>query len=214
MKIKNKLNATSIVEAIVILLIIVSWITWMYNIYTKSIKLSNWITNKIQAIQIAKQWIEAMTNIRDTNWLLFSSDYDNCWNVLNYQSWCIWDNWSDWDATTFDIKNWSRYIIYLDLDNRWILDKKNSSTFWVSTYNQDFKVWLNNWIYTQSWATEETNVLFTREINISYLQIDWTTPWDETDPKMLIKSIVQWTDNSSTSVRRVEMEQLLSNWKK
>jgi hypothetical protein len=61
----------------------------MYQIFTNSSHLSNSTTNKIQAIQIAKQGIEAVTNIRDTNWLRFSSDYPNCWNAYNYNNNCI-----------------------------------------------------------------------------------------------------------------------------
>ena len=205
MKIKNKFNASSIVEAMVIMLIIVSWVTWMYNIYSESIHLSVWITNKIQAIQIAKQGIEWITNIRDTNWILFSSDYTNCWNVLNYNTSCIWDT-----TTNNDIENNSQYIIYNDTDNRWVLDKKTTNLFWSWSYITDFKVWLKDWIYTQSWITDDLKVKFTRELDISYT---WAFS-NSNDPKMQIKSIVQWVDNTSTRVRKVEMTQLLTNWKK
>ncbi len=85
---KNK-NWTTIVEAMVVMLIVVIWIIWMYNIYSKSQNLSNTTQNRLIAIDIAREWIEAMTNIRDTNWMLFASNTDNCWNVLNYDSNCI-----------------------------------------------------------------------------------------------------------------------------
>ena len=45
--------------------------------------------NKIKAINIAREGIEGMTNIRDTNWLRFSSDKINCWKVKDYSSSCI-----------------------------------------------------------------------------------------------------------------------------
>jgi hypothetical protein len=64
----------------------------MYNIYGSSIKLSNSTENKITAISIAREGIEAITNIRDTNNLLFKADLKNCWNVLNYNANCIGDN--------------------------------------------------------------------------------------------------------------------------
>ena len=167
MKLNKK--ATSIVEAMVVMMIIVSWVTWMYSIYGESTHLSNSTTNKIQAIQIAKQWIEAFTNIRDTNWLLFSTDYTNCWNTLNYSPLCIWNN-------TFanKIVNGWRYTIYKDTDERWIMDEKDTviAPFDLTNtnYAQNFKVWLKNWIYSQDlvWITEEIRPLFSRELQISY----------------------------------------------
>ena len=196
MKISKK--ATSIIEAMVVMMIIVSWVTWMYNIYTQSIKLSNSTTNKIQAIQIAKQWIEAFTNIRDTNWLLFSSNYDNCWNTLNYNTSCIlWWGSNIWSEN---------YIIYRN-SNKWELKSKTTiDTFWTWSYINDFKVWLNSeWIYTQTWVVEDSlKPIFTREIKVSYPDTN----------EMKVVSLVQWVDNSSNSVHKVELEQILSNWKK
>ena len=54
-------------------------------------KLAGSTGNKIEAIQIARDGLEAMMNIRDTNWLLFSADRKNCWNVRNYNVNCIGD---------------------------------------------------------------------------------------------------------------------------
>jgi len=78
-------KATSIVEVMVIMLILVTWIVWMYKVYSESENLSTSTKNKITAIQIAREWIEAMKNIRDTNWILFSTNTENCWNTLNYK---------------------------------------------------------------------------------------------------------------------------------
>jgi hypothetical protein len=206
MKLNKK--ATSIAEAMVVMLIIVSWVTWMYKIYSESVNLSNSTTNKIQAIQIAKQWIEAFTNIRDTNWLKFSSDYENCWNVINYNSLCIWDT-----TSVFDIQNNKSYIIYKDIDNRWLLEEKNTGLYSEQTYRDNFKIRLDNWIYTQTWWIDLIPV-FTREMQISYLKADWTTPWTESDPKIKVTSMIQWLDNTSTVPHKIEIEQILSNWKK
>ncbi len=205
---KKSQKATSIIEAIVVLLVITTWVTWMYTIFNKSTQLSNSTNNKIQAIQIAKQWIEAFTNIRDTNWLRFSSDYDNCWNTLNYDSNCLWNN------TSGDIQSWS-YIIYRDINNSWLLGTKTSGTYWNWTYINDYRVWINNWIYTQTWTTDNLFPVFTREIKISYLQEDWITAWiNSNEPKIKLTSLVQWADSSSTQAHKVELEQILSNWQK
>ena len=206
---KKSKKATSIVEAIVVILIVVTWVTWMYSIYSESIKLSNSTTNKIQAIQIARQGIEAFTNIRDTNWQIFSWDYTNCWNVLNYDSACIWDM-----TTNYDIWSWS-YIIYVDSENKWLLESNTTDNFWSWTYIDDFKVQKDSlWIYTQSWLVD-FNPIFTREIKVDYIEdtnLDLDT--NSNDEKMKITSLVQWVDSSSSNVHKVELGQILSNWKK
>jgi hypothetical protein len=204
---KKSKNATSIIEAIIILLIITSWVTWMYTIFNKSTKLSSSIENKIYWIEIARQWIEAITNIRDTNWLRFSSNDDDCWNTLNYNNNCITDS-----STTTDISAWS-YIIYKKNDNVWYLESKTTWTFWVSPYNDNFKVWLDNWIYTQSWITNKLLPRFTREIKVSYLDLSWNIG-DSNDKKMKVISLVTWADSSSTKPHKIKLEQILTNWKK
>jgi len=86
---KKTKKATSILEAMIVLLIIIVWVTWLYDIFNASQKLSNTTKNRIEAIEIAREWIEAMKNIRDTNWLMFGWDKTNCYNTLNYDSGCV-----------------------------------------------------------------------------------------------------------------------------
>jgi len=203
-------KATSIIEAIIVLLIVVTWVTWMYKIFIESTKLSDSTVNKIQAIQIAKQWIEWITNIRDTNWIRYSWDINNCWNTDINRHWantCVWEN-----TTAYDIRPWS-YTVFMENDYSWNIEYKTIWSFWLWTYINDYKVWLNNWIYNQWTITEDLDIVFTREIIISYLEIDWITPWDSNDPKMKITSLVQWYDNTSTQAHKIELEQILTNWK-
>lgn len=211
MKIQITKRATSIAEAMVVMLIIVTWVTWMYKIYWESNHLSNSTTNKIQAIQIATQWIEWFTNIRDTNWLLFSSDYINCWNTLNYDSNCIWA--IDTDHT---IKNNESYIIYTDADNRRVLESPSIMSpyqYIENDYRNWFKMYYNDiWVYTQSWTITEVKPIFTRELKIDYLNIDGT-PWNESSKKIKVTALVQRSDSSSSTPHKVEIEQILTNWK-
>lgn len=208
MKISKK--ATSIVEAMIVTLIISSWLVWVYKIYDNSNKLSDGVKNKIQAIQIAREWIEAFTNIRDTNWLRFSSNYEDCWNTLNYETDCI-------SSTNINhiIKENELYKIYKNADNRWQLKEHSDNTedFSNSSYRDFFKIWLDeNWLYTQTWSTS-TGVLtpiFTREIKISYL--DSPATWKNYE-KLKVTSKVVWTDSSSSKNRKVVLDSILTNWK-
>lgn len=206
---RNK-KATSIIEAMIVLLILVTWIVWMFRVFTSSQKLSTSTTNKIQAIQIAKEWIEAIKNIRDTNWLLYWADYTNCWNTNDYNPLCVWNT-----STTHDIAEWS-YKIYQENDKRWKLIPKATGALFNSTYRWAFQVFVDwEWFYTQSWSTAITSPIFTREIQIEYLE-DWKTAWDQwsNEEKMEVTSLVQWVDSSSDSTHKVELSSILTNWKK
>lgn len=204
---KKSSKAVSIIESIIALLIITSWIIWLYAIYWEWANLSTATKNRIEAIQISRDWLEAFSNIRDTNWLLFSSDYTNCWNVIWYNNACIWSTW-----TWTDILAWS-YIIYNDTDNRFqLLSWSLTNDYLSGSYRNFYKVQKDNmWFYTQSWWTDFWP-LFTREIQVSYQNTSWATI-DSNDQIMEIKSLVQRIDNTSQDVHKIEFENILTNWK-
>jgi len=195
---KKTKNATSILEAMIVMLIIVVWVVGLFSIFNNSQKLSNTTKNRIEAIEIAREWIEAMKNIRDTNWLMFGWDKDNCFNTLNYDSNCVW-GWS-----YNKINNNKSYIIFQDINDnfKWKLAEKPSWNFTNSTYRNNFRVYKNDWFYTQTWTTNPT--IFTREIKITHSTSTWFT----------VNSIVQWADSSKNWAHKVELKDLITNWKK
>ncbi len=193
-------TASTLIETLIAMVIIVVWITWVYKIYFESQKLSVTTNNRIKAIAIAREWIETTQNIRDTNWLIYWADLKNCWNSFNYDFLCIWDN-----VWVHKIWTWN-YIVYKDTDNRWKLyDKWVSWTYKDTLYRQAYEVKLDSdWLFTQSWWIQTIKPLFTRQINISY-------PENE---KMLVKSIVSWSDSSSPNFHSITLENILTNWKR
>lgn len=207
---KSKI-ATTIAEAMIVVLVIVLWLTWVYKIYSESIKLNNSVETKIQAIQIAREWIEAMTNIRDTNWLLYSSDTKNCWRTVNYDPACIWDNWFSNNII------WN-YKVYKNTDNRWELidDTSNLNDFSDEQYRNFYKIYLDDdWLFTHKFTLDpriltDTNWIFTRQIKVSL-----TNPGDWNSSNWLnIKSIVRWIDLGWTNVNEIVLETILTNHKK
>lgn len=205
---KSKI-ATTIAEAMIVTLVIVLWLTWVYSIYSASIKVTNSVETKIQAIQIAREWIEAITNIRDTNWLLFSSDKTNCWKTMNYDATCIWNS-----TFTNNIKNAWNYKIYRDSNNLWILEEDILWSAWddytTATYKNFYSVWLdNNLLYTQSWATSVLKNNYTRQIKTTYIiPPNWTI-----DDWIEVKSIVRWVDSITTNAHEIELKTILTNYK-
>jgi type II secretory pathway pseudopilin PulG len=203
-------KATSLVEVLVIMLIVSIWILWAFKLFSSWQKLSLNTKNKIQAINIAREGIEAVTNIRNTNWFLFSSDYESCWNSFDYNSDCIWDKHTD--NTWNKYINSGSYIVYSTW-SRWFLEKKTVSwTYKNSDYRNIFRVnKTGSWFYTQSWWTE-FKPIFTREIQISY---SWTVVWSESfsGSQMQINSKVYWVDSSSSNPHKVVLKTVLTPWK-
>lgn len=198
--IKSKYG-TTIVEAMIVMVIVVVWVVWMYSIFMNSQKVTDNTSYRLTAIAIAREWIEWVTNIRDTNWSIFSSNTENCWMTFNYDSNCILNN-------NKYINSWS-YILAQDINNRWNLTSKTTGVYSSSSYRNDFKVNVDaNWFYTQSWWTIFLPN-FTREIKISY-------PDAAIPPQNIkIESIVRWTDSSKTTENfEIKLETFLTNWKK
>lgn len=207
---KKNQSWTSIIEAIVAMMIIVIWIVWVYTIYDKSMKFSNAIENRIIAISIAREWIEVTQNIRDTNWIIFWADTRNCWNTYNYNVNCVASN-----AVSNKIWSWN-YTIYKDTDNRW--KYQTWATLWNYSnpaYRSAYRVLLDtDWLYSQSWWISFIPI-FTRQLIISYPEdTNASTTFDANDEKMLVKSIVSWKDWAKEEFSTVTLENILTNWKK
>ncbi len=206
-------KASSIIEAMIVLLIITSGVTWVYLLMSSSQKLANSTGNRIEAIQIARDGLEAMTNIRDTNWILYGADPANCWNVMNYSGSCVWNT----TATTDITHSTSQGIrISRDTNNRffiWIQNHGGNNDYTDTWYLWLFEVFKDTrWFYTQntgSWFYPR----YTREIQVRYLTPSWSTGTSNND-RMEVKAIVQWQDPGSSDIKKVEMDTLLTNWKK
>lgn len=201
---KSKI-ATSIAEAIIVLLIVVLWLTWVYNIFSQSVKLTDSVENKIQAIQIAREWLEAVTNIRDTNWLLFSSNTQSCWNTLNYNTSCLtWTPVSIWNNVSYRVQR--------NGDNRWILTEWTNSWYSNTTYRNFYRIYTDtNWLYTH-WSWWNLKHIYTREIRTSYVN-----PWDWSSNWLRVRSIVRWIDSSwrdAWVIHEIILETILTNHKK
>ncbi len=215
---KYSLRATSIIESMIVLLIIVTGITWVYVLLNSSQKLAASTGNRIEAIQIARDGLESFTNIRDTNWLLYSADYKNCWNVENHAN-CIGVS-----GTTNDINVSSNewYTIYKNANNRFELSKYSgawsSRDYADSTYKDNFSVFRDtNGFYTQTGTLNINKFaitpVYTRELFIEYIDTDWVWGANSDDEKLQISSIVYWSDSSTSRPQKVELSTILTNWK-
>ncbi len=200
----------TIVELMVVLAILWLGITALLQTLSASINFAQDTENNIKAINIAREWIEWVTNIRDTNWNRFSSDKINCWKVKNYSSACVGENYA---TNSIYLTGWSSTIY--SQNGLWylsgILNPPNPWTNW-SIYKNIYQVWLDsNWFYTQTGVSatscsvfnqKSCKTLFTREVIL-------TVPNNSTGV-LMVKSTARWFDRRPQSVT---LETTLTNWK-
>lgn len=206
---KHSLSGTSIIESLVVMVMVITGVVWLFSIFYESQKLSNSTEQRIQAIQIAREWIEAVENIRDTNWILFSADYKNCWNTIGYSVSCF-------SNSGYGIKNKWSYTVTRDATNRWILQEKQlneTRDFWDSAYRNVYRVKKDATGFYSQGTGDDFSPIFTREMRFDYIDTDGNTAINSNDEKMQVTAIVSWNDSSSTEPKKIELQTELSNWK-
>jgi len=200
-------RGNSIIEVMVVIIILTIGITGAYNIISSGQKLSSTAENRIKAINIAREGLEAVENIRDTNWIKFSSDYDNCWNVKNYDVGCIGVPGKKFPAGSYTL---------VQSGALWTLSGTILPSGTYATYIGQFPIFLDtnslptssgNNIKCSSLKTSDCKTIFTREIQITYPSAD--------NDHIKVNSIVTWVDSSlTTGPHSINLETILTNWKK
>lgn len=89
MRISKTFRGSTIAEAMIVLLVVTVGVTGTYQMLQSGVKLASVTESRIQAINLAREGIEAAENIRNTNWTKFSSDLENCFDVADYNAGCI-----------------------------------------------------------------------------------------------------------------------------
>lgn len=187
-------TGSTIMEIMVMLTILGLAMAAVFSTVTSGIRFSKNSENRIKAIALAKEWIEGVINLRNTNWLRFSSDRTNCWKTQNYDSTCI-------GSTSF-MNNLTSGPYTLDNKNgAWYLSGGTTgSGLWVDSngyYNSTGSTSLPR---CNTAVTTNCISVFSRVIQIS----------NATNTGMTLQSIVNWHENKP---QQVILETTLTNWK-
>ena len=200
-------QGSTMVELMAVLAIIGMWVAALLETIWSGMYFAKDVENNIKAINLAREGIEGMTNIRDTNWLRFSSDRRNCWRTKDYQWGCI-------NSPTFSwLIGSGSYTIY-PKNGAWYLSGITSPPSYTSnwaSYANIFKVgldsggfWTQTGVVASPKCSSDVNVgcltIFTREININVTGTGM----------MNVQSIVRWQGKRD---RSVILETVLTNWK-
>ncbi len=83
MRLFNSRHAESLIESIVAITVIVLSTTAAMSLIRTSVSGNKVIAEKVIAMNLALEGVEAVKNIRDTNYLNFSSKPEDCWDAVD-----------------------------------------------------------------------------------------------------------------------------------
>ncbi len=217
---RNKKGET-ITETIIALSILAIGITLSSTLMASSLRNINVSKNRFIAVNIAREGIEAMRNIRDTNWLKFSSSRRTCWNH-SPQADPATDNCIDVDSdgVSDNAIELGDYIIYKDEDHRWRLADATTGSAPVIDHTPLFTVDIDEDgesdmynhspdLISDALGTTPQPTVFKRKITIEYLQDDGTEG-DVDNNRMRVTSAVSWF--RSGIERTVELKTHLTDY--
>jgi len=157
---KNK-KAETLVEITLSVAILALVLIWMLKVLWNARISSEWAEKRIQAVSLAREWLEMFRYIRELNYMKYPDKKRICWNFLkDNQWWWLWDwlldlnddlcleDWVTWSANHI-FENDRYYMPLQNLDNeslwRYFLD-------WNSILDANWETRKNsNELFTDVW---------------------------------------------------------------
>lgn len=208
----------TLIEVMVVIVVVTSGIVWAFWVLSSGQKLAATTTDRVQAINFAREWVEAVKNIRDTNYFQYPANPADCWRVKDYD--CTTTNkYQTWSYVLArkDFATWGTLICdhcwYLSGTTTNVVESRPTDTTWI-IYQGKYALELDGSGYTitgsTSWSpticrnSTSTGCLtqFTREIALKRVE----------DDTVEFSSYVHWRDTNG-SIMTVELPMTLKNWR-
>lgn len=222
----NKINkkALSIIEVMVAIFIFTLWISSIYMVLSSTVGINKYNQDFIIASNLAREDIELVRNIRDTNykefqkWNMLEPEWDLSW-TKDYNKVFTWSNSTNW-----------LYKIETDFNNNKIkfytwtyLSETNFESAlkdWSNNWEDKYRLCLNNdnnYIYCkkENWVDDKADIksktIFYKYIEIKPLEtkLSW---WDIINNAFKIRSKVFWYNR--WKINSTEIPTILTDWKR
>lgn len=239
-KLSQKNSGQSLIETMVAIFILVMGITSAVGLASFSLNNSTSIAKQIVATGLAREGVEAVKNMRDTNWLQQTTIDPNCYNFETagntgncYKNWltqkyCIdpTDNNGNC-AGTATTQNYFLGFDYSD-NNFWYLVRQRNADNYGLVFNSTPTQ------YGMYWPGDKTNGTlcsdgtagisdFCRKVIITKINTSPYNKANQTDigPKLLVQVQVWWKDRKCARSANwpgagkcaIELSTYLTNWK-
>ena len=199
-------KAFTLIEVLIAILIFALGLTSIFMLINSSIKANSFNKNQIIAANLAREEIELLRNIRDSNYKVFKK-----WNFINPAL----DNWFD-DSNNY-FQTGSYYKIENDFDSHatFPIKVEKISDFWEWKTELDWKMLDyrlcidSNWIYTYN-CTDPHNkkTRFYRYLKLETLK---NKDWVIKDAFKVISTVI-WYDR--WWYHKKSIKTILADWKR
>lgn len=182
-KSRIKKSGESLIEVLIAVVILMIFLVSILNMMNQSISLNENIRMRVMAINLAREGIEGVRSIRDTNWLRFSGN--------------MRENWLCYATDADDCTNGTDNII---VAGEYIVDFKDGRFTLKKTKENQLYLDSNTQMFTHK-ADGNAPTPFKREIKLSLENI----PCPENCPqKLKVVSMVSWDENDES--KKVTLE--------
>ena len=145
---KNKINWFTLVEVIFVCSLFALMVVWIILAINRSYTFMNNTRLQVRATNFAREWVEMMFNIRDTNRRKYSWKKDEFWNCRGSQN-----------CTITDYITWGLYILHEDITgsgDRYIFLTNTAGAGGTDLYSDE---WF--WQIENETARENAKITFT-----------------------------------------------------
>lgn len=221
----KKQSGAALPEVLIAILILVSGAIASLSLMNAILKLAREGNNRIIAVNLAREGIEAMRHVRDSNWLLYSGSQRDA----DDQTRDHWNDGFDHDTGVAQVTLWYRVYLGRDLINgelRWFVDSwdTNCQADYTGTagpcaadYYQlvQENTTLGTSIYNYSGISGGTASTFYRQIKITYLDSydgnsDGTGEGNINDNMAYVQSRVYWMEGGN--LKKIDLGTILADW--
>jgi len=205
---KGKINkqAMSIIEVMIAIFIFTLWLASVFMIISSAGNINNYNKDFIIASNLAREQIELIRNVRDTNYIKFQK-----WNMLE-PAWTNYYKVFTWSTSMlYKFENWISIWWFHIKSSTWpyIVDFRKALKDSKNNDKEEYRLCLENnkYIYC-NWVTWKIKTQFYKFMRIEELK-DWE--WKIIKNSFKINSSVWW---NKKWIHRIEIPTILADYKR
>lgn len=224
----------TLIETVVAIFILVMGIVAALGLAIYALNASTNLTKQIVAVGLAREGLEAVRNMRDTNWLKLALDND-CYDYVTtnedahcYKDWLdhggTWNNSGNDRGYKMDPGGTTSYLLTVDSNTSnkfWNLQQESQNKWGLdaASGNTDISGSSFAGLFVNNDKANGTSDFYRKII----LQADTNPPFDQNiGPRLLVTAQVWWVDKRCPRVQsydaaqatcKLQLQTYLTNWK-